>query len=409
MDQLFSNSITLNRLRAGPFEPYLDQFDELIRSEMDSGLAVLTMKNHAWLLASFGEWLSITGTALGDVKNATVEEYLRSRFRTGNPRNNFALVLPRLLDSLGIPTASEPQTTHLCPILSAFESYLKNERGLADCTIESYSELVRRFLADRFSSDPPARPSLSEVLSSDVTTYGAKEANRFSHKRVLLLISALRSFFRYLLLRGEISLNLAGAVPKVADWKLQMVPATLEAEEVQSLLKTCDRSTASGRRDYAILVLLARLGLRGGEVVHLTLDAVDWEAGELILFGKSRRVDRLPLPADAGKAIVAYLKNDRPVCRNRRLFLRLRPPYRGLKTIGHVVRRALRRAGLTVCRGGAHLLRYSLGHEMLRQGASLAEIGQILRHQRVDTTAIYAKVDLDALRPLAMPWPGEVL
>jgi len=223
------------------------------------------------------------------------------------------------------------------------------------------------------------------------------------------MVTALRAFLNYLLLRGDIHTNFAGSVLKVANWRLQTLPKALEPELVQQLLGGCDRGTPAGKRDYAILLLLARLGLRGGEVVNLSLDSIDWDAGQLILFGKSRRLDRLPLPHDLGDAIAAYLQHGRPVCSTRHVFVRALPPYRGFSSsvaICDIVRRALLRAGLTPARKGAHLLRHGLAKQMMRNGASLTEIGQLLRHQRVDTTAIYAKVDQEALQPLALPWPG---
>jgi site-specific recombinase XerD len=292
-----------------------------------------------------------------------------------------------------------------------FTRYLANERGLSEASIENYSGFARRFLEERFGTEPPEPPNFSLLAQPDVTSFVLRHAPSYSHGRNLLMTTALRSFFRYLLLRDQIVTNLAGTVPKVANWSLQSLPKSMEPEQVQQLLKQCNRRTPVGKRDYALLLLLARLGLRAGEIAHLSLDAIDWEAGEIILFGKSRRVDRLPLPCDVGKAIVAYLKSGRPTCSSRHLFIQARAPYDGFKprTVSCLVRRSLRRAGLTPPRGGAHLLRHTLAKQMLRRGATLTEIGQVLRHQNVDTTAIYAKVDLDALGSLALPWPGGAL
>ena len=187
------------------------------------------------------------------------------------------------------------------------------------------------------------------------------------------------------------------------------MPKSIEPQQVERLLKTCDRRTATGRRDFAVLLLLARLGLRGGEVAALTLDDLDWEAGQITVRGKGSRRDRLPIPRDVGEALVAYLRDGRPRCTTRRVFLTSRAPVRELAcqgTVGCIVSRCLARAGISSARKGAHLLRHSLAVRMLRRGASLAEIGEILRHRRLDTTAIYAKVDLTALRTLAQMWPG---
>jgi integrase/recombinase XerD len=195
----------------------------------------------------------------------------------------------------------------------------------------------------------------------------------------------------------------------VAGWHLAHLPKALPAEQVERLLASCDRGTPTGRRDYAILMLLARLGLRGGEVSALTLESIDWECGEIVVHGKGQRLARLPLPADVGSALADYLRQDRPACSTRRVFIRVQAPRRGFispSVICCIVRRALKRAGLTPVFKGAHLLRHSLATDPLRRGASLVEIGQLLRHSQPNTTQIYAKADIGALRTIALPWPG---
>jgi site-specific recombinase XerD len=204
-------------------------------------------------------------------------------------------------------------------------------------------------------------------------------------------------------------MDLAAVVPTVANHRFSGLPKFLTPDEIERLLHVCDLGTVAGRRDYAILLLLARLGLRAGEVVHMTLEDIDWDAGELVIRGKSRRENRLPLPVDVGKAFAQYLRHGRPRCCSRRVFIRLSAPHQGFSSsvaVCDVVRRALARAGLNPAFKGAHLLRHSLATRMLRAGASMGEIGQILRHRLANTTEIYAKVDLTALRALAEPWPG---
>ena len=226
------------------------------------------------------------------------------------------------------------------------------------------------------------------------------------------MVSALRSFFRFLLQQGEIATDLAACVPAVADWRLSTVPKYLGAEEVERLLSACDQRTRIGRRDYAILMLLARLGLRASEVVALELDDMDWRAGEIVVRGKGQRHDRLPLLQEVGEALASYLRQDRPRGSTRRVFVRMRAPIRGFagpQTISTIVRRALQRADLKAPAKGvaAHLLRHSLATGMLRRGASMTEIAELLRHRNrsPSTTEIYAKVDLGGLRSLAQPWP----
>ncbi|MEK7995938.1 MAG: site-specific integrase, partial [Planctomycetota bacterium] len=223
-----------------------------------------------------------------------------------------------------------------------------------------------------------------------------------------LMITALRSFFRYLYLRGDIATNLAAAVPKVPKWRFTTVPKWIPGEQVTRLLQSCDQTTGIGRRDYAILILLSRFGLRAGEIVSMTLDDLNWEAGEIVVRGKGNRRERLPIPHDVGKALVKYLRKGRPQCVTRRVFIRDRAPHQGFRSsgvIGYVVRRALTRVGLDPPFKGAHLLRHSLATEMLRRGGALNEICELLRHRHPNTTQIYAKVDLVALNKLAAPWP----
>jgi len=215
---------------------------------------------------------------------------------------------------------------------------------------------------------------------------------------------------RYLHYKGLIDCDLSLAVPKVARWSFSTVPKHLSPDQVREVLRHCDRGTALGRRDYAILLLLARLGLRASEVVRLQLDDVEWETMRITVCGKGKSA-QLPLPADVARAIAKYLRNDRPRCACRSVFIRDRAPiggFSGSTAISKIVQRALEKAGVVSVRKGAHLLRHSLATDMLRKGASLDEIGEVLRHKSPDTTAIYAKVDLNALKKLALPWPGGV-
>jgi len=223
------------------------------------------------------------------------------------------------------------------------------------------------------------------------------------------MATAFRSFFRFLFQNGELQANLAAAVPAIADWRLSTVPKYLLPKEVDRVLAGCDRQTSTGRRDFAILLLLARLGLRAGEVVALQLDDIDWRAGEILVRGKGLLHDRMPLPVDVGEALTSYLRTDRPPCKTRRVFVCMKAPrsgFAGPSTLTTIVRRALDRADLHPAMRGAHVLRHSLATTMLRSGASMTEIGEILRHRTPNTTEIYAKLDFDGLRSLAHPWPS---
>jgi integrase len=220
----------------------------------------------------------------------------------------------------------------------------------------------------------------------------------------------LRSFLAYLFQKGRTRINLASAVPSVAGWRLSELPRYLEGAQVEQILRNCDRRCKIGKRDYAMLLLFARLGLRVGEVARLALTDIDWRAGELRVHGKGGRVDRLPLPTDVGQAIVDYLRKGRPRCSARLVFIQGQVPHVGFAdspaSLCGIVRRALARARIQGRHGGAHVLRHSLATRMLANGGSLAEIGRVLRHQHIQTTEIYAKVDLSALRAMTHPWPG---
>ena len=290
-------------------------------------------------------------------------------------------------------------------LLSQYEEYLRAERGLAPASVVAYLPYVRRFVDERFGEQPLR---LWKLGPRDVSSFIVRYAHSMSPGRAKLMVTALRSFLRFLFQRGQIEANLAEAVPTVADWRLSTIPKYLSVEEIEGLLDACDQSTRTGRRDYAILVLLARLGLRAGEVVALELDDIDWRAGEIVVRGKGLLHDRLPLLPAVGEALAAYLRWDRPPVSTRRVFVRMRAPLRGFagpSTVSTIVRRALDRAGLNPPLKGAHLLRHSLATAMLRSGASMAEIGEILRHRSPNTTEIYAKIDFAGLSSLAQPWP----
>jgi site-specific recombinase XerD len=250
---------------------------------------------------------------------------------------------------------------------------------------------------------------LSRLRARDVVRFVQRQVPHLHLKCAKLLTTALRSFLRYTHYRGDVTLDLAAAVPIVANWSMPSIPRAIGADQVGQLLASIDRGTTIGRRDYAILLLLARLGLRSGEVAFLELDDIDWDAGQVSVRGKGGQRTALPLPTDVGEAIAAYLRHGRPRSIGRRVFLRSKAPIRGFLSqcaIGSIIEHALQRAGIQAPTMGAHQFRHALATQMLRHGASLTEIGEVLRHRSVQTTTIYAKVDLKALRTLALPWPG---
>ncbi|MGH3401007.1 MAG: site-specific integrase [Streptosporangiaceae bacterium] len=286
-------------------------------------------------------------------------------------------------------------------LLAEFGAWLDRERGLSPVSVRCYSKQARYFLAAAGGQEAVSALDAGKITafivdwSRDCTTGSAKA-----------MVTSLRAFLRFAHATGRTTVPLAGAVPAVASWRLSALPRGLKAADIEMLLAGCDRETAVGLRDHAVLSLLARLGLRGAEAARLRLDHIDWRAGEITVTGKGSRVERLPLPAPAGEALAAWLTGGRPQCESRAVFVTMRRPYRPLtrEAVRQVMGRACKRAGLE--RRGTHRFRHALATEMLRAGASLPEIGQVLRHRSLLSTSIYAKVDQDSLRPLARPWPG---
>lgn len=306
------------------------------------------------------------------------------------------------------PVESAVSTIHdLDRFLAEYAQYLEFDRGLAQCTIERSKTVAQDLVRECFGSEAL---SWERLRARDVTGFLLRYAKGVKPVSAKGMASGLRRFLRYLQMRGEIATDLASAVPSVADRGSRGdLRSRLEGEQVKSLLANCDRTKATGRRDYAILLLLARLGLRAGEVFAMELSDVDWRAGVLTVRGKGPRLARLPLPQDVGQALSTYIVQARPACASQRIFLRLWPvveEFSSSGAISKIVLRGLRRARLTPKHKGAHLLRHSLAAEMLRKGACLNEIGQILRHHSWATTELYARVDLRALQGLARPWPG---
>jgi site-specific recombinase XerD len=312
------------------------------------------------------------------------------------------------MSQLGVihPLPEQDEATPIQRAVQAFATYLRQERALSDKTLIQYCPFIERFLSERFESGSVA---FSALRASDVIEFIQRQAAQLSPARAKAATTALRSFLRYLRYDGEIQLNLAAAVPTVPNWSMTGIPRAIAPEHIRAVLAHCSRVTPIGRRDYAILMLLARLGLRSSEIVSLNLDSIDWETGTMKVDGKGHQSASLPLPVEVGEAIADYLRYGRPVCNSRALFLRALAPIRGLgaqQTIATIVGAAITRASIDTCHRGSHQFRHALAADMLRHGATLSEIGSVLRHQHSKTTGIYAKVDFAALRPLSLPWPG---
>jgi integrase/recombinase XerD len=299
---------------------------------------------------------------------------------------------------------SNPRATSMGPtnlLVDGFVGYLRSERGVSELTVEAYVAEVHRFLAGHGERE------LSELTAAEVSRAVLAQVGDRAPASVRRFGSALRSFLRYCYLVGFVERDLSAAALPVSGRRRSLLPQGITPLQATALLRACDRRRARGRRDYAVILLMLRLGLRASEVATLRLDDLDWRAGQLAVHGKGGRVDELPLPVDVGEAIAAYLRRGRPPTATvREVFLRVQGPVVGMGRGGvtAIVASAARRAGIGVVR--AHRLRYTAASDMLRAGAPLAEIGQVLRHRSPGSTAAYARVDVERLRTLARPWPS---
>lgn len=388
----------------GPLSPYVAG---LAAELLDRGYTVNSAEQHVCFVAHLDRWLSGEGLGVGDLSEETIGRYLAERRAAGYAeyRSGKAMVpLLEFLAPLGVlPTRPPAWPDPVEDVLGRYRDYLLGERGLSPGTVEGYVHLARAFLVSRARD---GRLDLDGLAAGDVFAFVLASCPGRAAGSAKLIVTVTRSLLAWLHLAGLVEVSLAGAVPAVACSRLAGLPQALTAPQVGALIGSCDRRTRTGRRDVAIVLLLARLGLRSGEVARLGLDDIDWHAGELRVVGKGNRCECLPLPVDVGEAITAYLRRGRPSsAQGRSVFVRVHAPHCALTTggVGNVVTAAGRRAGLGHVH--AHQLRHSAATAMLRAGSPLAEVGQVLRHRMPMTTAIYAKVDQDALAVLARPWP----
>ena len=362
-----------------------------------------------WLLVDVSRWLAELGLGAPDLTAVRVEQFSTQRRASGRAR----LLSPRALEPLleylrglgVVPVEPTAVPVGLVDVLvERYGVYLLERRGLAVSTVRNYVGVARVFLSWRETA--ASGLVLAELDGAAVIAFVLGESRRCSVGSAKCLVTRLRVFLRFLYVEGEIERDLAGVVPSVASWRLAGLVKALDAGALARLLASCDRRTRVGRRDFAVLMLLSRLGLRAGEVAALRLADVDWLAGELLVRGKGSRQERLPLPADVGEALAGWLARGRPRCECVFVFTRVRAPLDELSPggVSAIVQRACRRAGLAVV--GAHRLRHTAATEMLRAGGSLTEVGQVLRHRSRDVTSIYAKVDRSALAAVVMLWPG---
>lgn len=372
------------------------------------GYSETAIRSHLGLLSHLSRWLVAEDLEVVDFTPQTADRFLRARREDGYvTKRSLRGLRPLLgyLDELGELSTAWTATTVADQILDSFRRYLLTERGLGTGTVGNYERTARSFLSERTE---PIRDDLARLTGADVTAFVVGQCATRSSGAAKNVVFGLRALLQFLHLDGLLQHELSTAVPTVPR-RDRGLPRAIDAEHVGRILASCDRETSVGIRDYAILTVLARLGVRAQEVASLALRDIDWRAGDVLVHGKGPRLERLPLPVDVGEAVADYVRRGRPGCACPHLFVRSCAPLTGLSrpAITAIVRRACRRAAVPEV--GPHRFRHTVATELLQQGASFPEIAQLLRHRSVRSTAIYAKVDMASLAGLALPWPGAGL
>jgi site-specific recombinase XerD len=407
LETYFSASKLLGHLRSGPSGPYLDGFAAALeRQGYSADIAVRYLRAAAHL----GHVVARQGKLPSDIDLVVFSEHLRTcrcPRAMGGRRNHHTIfgarLFARYLVEIGVcqPVAAALQHDDPC-LVADFKVWLRKHRGAADRTIKLYARDAAHLMA-ALGEDP------ERWEPAAIRSFFLGRASHCGNGTIEKLTTSLRAFLRYLAVKGRCQEGLADVVPGYAHWRLADLPRYLTAEQVNRLIVACDGEDVARRRDRAIVLLLARLGLRAGDVAQLRLDDIEWETGSLRVSGKSRYEVRLPLPQDVGDAIAAYLACRTSTCPSNHVFLRNIAPFRPFRDgsgISSIVKYLMRRAGIVTPVKGAHVLRHTAATEMLRHGVPLEKIGLVLRHRGIDTTAHYAKVDVTLLKQIAQPWPG---
>jgi len=418
IELFFYDPHVLSRLRRPT--PLGDGLDELAAHLQRRGNAAVSVRDYLRGAAHLGHWMSVKRIPLVELDDELIARFLDKhlpRCQCSVPRG---LPLPQLRAGLGhllevmrtlerIPAARPPEKVAADLLVDEYRKHLRDVHGAAQRTIDTYTGHVREFLAVGFGEQPV---DLQRLSARDIIDFVETHAVRWRPKTTKLLATTLRSFLRYMQARGLCDERLVSAVPTIPEWKLARVPKILGEEQLRALLNIFQRHTSVGQRDYAIAVCLCHLALRADEVAELCIDHFDWRAGTVLIVGKSRRACRLPLPASVGSAVAQYLRNGRPTTSARQVFVRHCVPEGARMTacaIRAIIRRAFDRTDVLVPSKGTHALRHTAATRMVRAGASLKEVADVLRHRSIETTAIYTKVDLPRLAEVALPWPEAKL
>lgn len=409
LEKIYYNKRIVQKLRQDKLGKYIDDF---ALSLQEREYSRKQFQAHLTVIRKLSQWLTKNNINLCDLNEERINHFVKIRKRQTSKVGDITM-LNNFIDYLRskkaipppVPILVVPTNKSVEKITQAYVKYLDEDKGLSPFTIIRNKNVVHDFLCKQFGKN---KFFSKKITQNVILTYIRKLKKHYKQKTLQVMVSALRSFFQYLVMIGKIRAELANCIPAMPGWRAAHLPVFLVKSEIKKLLKVCDRRSPNGRRNYAILLLLVRLGLRASEVLNLTLDNVNWDLGELEINGKGRKHRILPLPNDVGNALAHYIRYARPKCLDRQIFICSRPPYKSLQTqsdIGSIVRRALIAAELHPQQMSAHLLRYTAATESLRNGATLFEIGELLGHCSIDTTAIYTKIDIVALRELAQPWP----
>lgn len=408
-EQFFDGASRVQELRNSSGGPFLEGFAEKL---FQAGYAEITARRHIRAAEHFIYWSGCEGMPVSSLSKKSVERFDDHLNGCQCPRygrthrlellNGVRLFLEHLRVTGGITTAADQPTAQDPVLFTAFCEWMRRQRGACNATLYNYSLSIRDLLK-RLGENPAM---LDAKILRQFVLEKSQQCGWAAAKKCT---TALRMFLRFLIAEGKCSANLYAAIPVLAHWRLSSLPRYLQPEEVERIISSCDPNSPVGRRDRAILLLLARMGLRAGDIVQLRLGDIDWEGATIQVSGKGRRETRLPLTREVGWALVAYLQDGRPRTETNVLFVRSRAPFRAFAShsaVSVIVERAMQRADVTCqSRGAAHVLRHSAASSMLRQGASLQDVADILRHHSIETTQIYAKVDVSALRQIAQPWP----
>lgn len=410
LEQIFKSQSVIQKLRCGILGKYIDDFATFFIAQ---GYSQKTFRTRFGLISKLNIWLQTQQLKLNELNEQKINEFIEYRRKT---TRNFTRkgdgktlhILIEYLHSQSVipePETHPPENKSVEAFIQEYTLYLAEEKGLYESTINREGNVVRQFLLSLFAQKTLCFQNLTK---NSLLTYISDCRKRYSSKNTQLIASTLRSFVHFLVINGQIKAEFTGYIPSIPSYRAAHLPEFLTQNKVNQLLSSCDQNKSSGCRNYAILQLLVRLGLRASEVLKLSLDDIDWQQGNIHIYGKREKLRVLPLPQEVGKAIAFYIKTARPHCTSRQIFIRSRAPYQALhnsSNISSIVHRALLSAKLSPRHQGAHLLRYTAATESLRCGATLFEIGELLGHCSVDTTALYTKVDIVQLKELAMPWP----